>query len=207
MRIGTIASVRAKRASRGLMLGAAALVPAFDPANTSTLVTLSENNARMTSSATDRGSRSVQSKQPATGSYYFEVVALTVNGGTCIGVGNQLASVDDWVGSQDRTLGINAGAGDVFFAGENIGSPGVGAIAAGDVIGVCLNRSVGKVWFSRNGAFGSGQNAVANTGGFSSPGGDLYAMVSNSAGGSARLRTIASQFSYAAPSGYAAWGA
>jgi len=183
-------------------------IPAFDPANTSTLVTLSENNARMTSSATDRASRSVQSKQPATGSFYFEVANITVNGGTCIGVCNALASMDDWIGSTDRTIGVNATQGEVFSAGGGPGLSGVGAIVAGDVVGVCLNRNLGKVWFSKNGAFGSGQDPVTNTGGFTSPGGnDLYAAVSNSAEGSARLCTLSSQFSYAMPSGYVAWGA
>lgn len=181
--------------------------PAFDPANTSTLVTLSEDNIRMTSADTDRASRSVQSKSAISGLSYFEVANITVNGGTCIGVCNALASMDDWIGSTDRTLGVNATQGEVFSAGGGPGLSGVGAIVAGDVVGVCLNRNLGKVWFSKNGTFGSGQDPVANTGGFTSPGGaDIYAAVSNSAGGSARLRTFASQFTFPIPSGYVAWG-
>lgn len=207
MLVGSISGVR--RTRRALKLGDSSgvvVLPAFDPANTSPSVTLSENNARMTSSATDKASRSVQSKSAVSGNSYFEVMNVTVNAGTCIGVCNALASMEDWIGSTDRTLGVNAIGGEVFSAGGGPGFSGVGAIVAGDVVGVCLNRSIGKVWFSKNGAFGSGQDPVANTGGFTSPGGaDIYAAVSNSAGGSARLRTLASQFSYAIPSGYVAW--
>lgn len=209
MLIGSISGVR--RTRRALKLGDSSgvvVLPAFDPANTSTLVTLSEDNIRMTSSATDRASRSVQSKSAVSGNSYFEVQLVVVNTGSLVGVCNALASMEDWIGSTDRSLGLNASNGTAYTAaGSGTGDSGLGAAVAGDVIGVCLNRSSGKVWFAKNGSFGSGQNPLTDTGGFSSPGGaDIYAAVSNSAGGSARLRTFASQFTFPIPSGYVAWG-
>lgn len=208
MLVGSISGVR--RTRRALKLGdspAVVLIPAFDPANTSASVTLSENNARMTSSAVDRASRSVQGKTPGTGNFYFEMVGVTVDGGTLMGVMNGLCSVDDYLGGTDRSIGVNAPTGDVF-SGGNQGASGTGAFVAGDVIGVCLNRDLGKIWFRKNGVFGAGQDPLTNTGGFPTPGsGDLFAAASCSTGGSTRFRTLASQFSSPMPTGYAAWGA
>lgn len=208
MLVGSISGVR--RPKLTLRLGDSSgvvLIPAFDPANTSASATLSENNARVTTTAIDRASRSLQGKAPLAGAFYFEMVGVIVNGGTLVGVVNGLGSLDDYLGSTDRTLGLNSANGDVL-SGGGLGASGTGAYVAGDVIGVFLNRNLGKIWFSKNGVLASGQDPVGNTGGFPTPGsGDLYAAASVSNGGSTRFRTLVSQFSYPLLSGYTAWGA
>lgn len=200
-------ATRRSGASSRLSVAAIPSILAFDPANTSASATLSENNARVTTSEIDRASRSAQGKATGSGAFYFEMIGVVVNGGTLIGVMNGTGSLDDYLGSTDRTLGLNSANGDVL-SGGSLGASGTGAYVAGDVIGVYLNRNVGKVWFAKNGVLAAGQDPIANTGGFQTPGsGDLYAAASVSQGGSTRFRTVSSQFSYPLLSGYAAWGA
>lgn len=176
----------------------------YDPAFTNTFVTLSENNTRMTSSASDMASRSLRAAQ-GNGKYYFEVVILVPSGGAGIGVCNGSQPMEDWVGASDKSSGMDTDAGNVYYNGQNIGSDGLGSGTTNDVIGVSVDVLGRKAWYSKNGAFGSGQDPVAGTGGFQTPGGGLLVMTSAGSGGSFKLRTLSAQFTQPVPSGYVAW--
>lgn len=91
-------------------------------------------------------------------------------------------------------------------SGGNIGSAGLGTISDGDIIGVAVDFAAGKAWFSKNGTFGSGQNPATGTGGFTIPAGALFIAFSpKTLGANGRLRTLASQFLTAPPTGFTAW--
>lgn len=176
-------------------------VDAFDAANKSVQVTLSENNRRMTSAAANMGAKSITSK--AAGKFYFEFEIVAAPGG--LGVGNAAANVSSWVGSDANSVAWDISGGNVFSGGVSQGSAGIGSGVNGNVIGVAVDRTAGKVWFSKTGSFGAGQDPVAATGGFNLPAGAVFAFAAQNSGGSCRIRTATAQFTYSPPTGYVAW--
>lgn len=175
----------------------------FDLANTSASLTLAESGSRITSAASgDHGSRSTTSK--ATGKWYFEVEMVTLRGNA--GVKNSAHGKDDWVGDSTSSA-LDTNSGSAFAGGNNLGSAGIGTIANSNVIGVAVDVGAAKIWYSKNGTFGSGQNPATATGGFGLFfTGAVFAGVScGSNGSSFRLRTLASQFLTPPPSGFSAW--
>lgn len=175
----------------------------FDPANKSANVTLSEANLRATNaSAGDFNVRSVGSR--SSGKLYFEVQRVAGQQG--IGLCTSAWPTNAWVGSSALSIGMDPSADTIFTSGANQGSSGVGAPADGSIIGVAVDFTAGKVWFSKNGTFGSGQNPAIGTGGFTIPAGALFVAYSpKTLAANGRLRTLASQFLTAPPAGFSPW--
>ena len=89
---------------------------------------------------------------------------------------------------------------------SNVGT--VTALSDGDVVGLAVDLGTGDVWLSRNGTWTQGDPAAA-----SSPEGTVatsttyypFASAESPAATTVDLRTQASQFGYAIPSGFVAW--
>jgi len=107
--------------------------------------------------------------------------------------------------------GADAGAGyrrggAVMVNASNVGT--VTALSDGDVVGLAVDLGTGDVWLSRNGTWTQGDPAAA-----SSPEGTVatsttyypFASAESPAATTVDLRTQASQFGYAIPSGFVAW--
>lgn len=174
----------------------------FDPANKDASVTLSESNLRMTSAASDRGVKSVQSR--SSGKLYFEIEMVGSAAGT-LGLANASQATNAWVGSSGNSRGFDTATGGSGSGGSITGPTGVGALGSTNVLNISVDFPAGKVWFAKNGVLGSGQDPVAGTGGFSIPAGALFIMASGGNTASFRLRTTAAQFQSAPPTGFTAW--
>lgn len=177
----------------------------FDPANKSSAVTLSEANARMTSDTTDRGAKGARSN--STGKRYFEVQIVSADPSGGIGLALVAETVDTWVGATANSIGIDTGNRQVYWANVVAGTPNLDPMVQNDVVGVYVDYTAGKMWFTRNGALGVNQSPVQPNGGFDIPAGAFFIMVSANAGNSFRLRTTAGQFTGAVLSGYTPWDA
>lgn len=92
------------------------------------------------------------------------------------------------------------------------GEANVGALNAGNVLSVCVNIAIGRMWYRINGAgpwYGGGDPG-ANTGGFEigTTGSPLVPFfLANEAARSVTMRSAAGDFTYALPSGAVAWDA
>jgi hypothetical protein len=121
----------------------------WNPADKGTGVILSGGNltasASTSTSANWYSTRSVVSK--TSGKWYWEV---TVGANTvCIGIGGTGLSLSNFAGTSADSWGYY-GTGVIFNNSAGIGgSPA--SYAAGDVIGVALDRDVGTVKFYKNG--------------------------------------------------------
>lgn len=178
------------------------MASSFDPTNKDAAVTLSELNRRMTSAGVNKGVKGTSSR--SVGLLYFEVKQVAATAGTP-GLGNAAGNVGSWVGSDGNSRGFDGSSGLSYTSGTSSGSAGVGSIASGDVLGVAVNFTSGKCWFSKNGAFGSGQNPVTQSGGFSLPSGALFIMVAGGSGASFQIATETYALSYAPPAGFSPW--
>lgn len=175
----------------------------FDPANKSASITLSENNRR----AVNAGASNVNAKSTSSrssGLLYFEIELVSAQ--TSLGVATSGMPTNTWVGSSGASVGIDPSAGTIYASGTPQGSAGIGTGAAGNVFGVAVNFTSGKAWFSKNGAFGTGQVPASGTGGFTMPAGTLFIVAApQTTGADCRIRTETSQFSYTPPSGFSPW--
>lgn len=184
---------------------AAGAVPdTFNPAQTHGNLTLSESNGRATNTGAtgDFNTRSIQSR--TTGKVYFEIEKI--GSPQSIGICNSGLSTAGWLGQNGNSNGLDTVTGAVAMNGGSIGSAGLGSIPDGSILGIAIDFTAAKVWYSKNGVFGSGQVPASGTGGFAIPTGAIFAAFApKDLGASGRLRTVSTQFLTAPPSGFTAW--
>ena|GEM_PF-1261110 len=144
-----------------------------------------------------KGGRATKSK--TSGKWYFEVTLDAPYSG--IGVAN--ASWD---------LNYSSGNQFTYYSYNGASYPGGGALGtgyvAGDVVGVAVDVTNGKVWFSKNGVWQGGGDPVAGTGGFTAPAAPLFPSYwLQSTGAAAQITGAFSSdlFASAAPTGFLAW--
>lgn len=141
----------------------------------------------------------------STGKWYWEIT-LT-NGDSVdavIGVAN--ASPDlDWGLGNSNLPGVAFGADGYIYTSNNQGEGEVCGYSEGQVIGVALDVSTARVYFSNNGAWLTGSDPATNTGGRPTglSGMDSYPAVSPN-GTMLTANFGQSAFKYPPPSGYSA---
>jgi hypothetical protein len=193
----------------------------INPLSIGSSVTISNGNLTFTNSSTDHrmiiGSMAVSS-----GKWYAEFTVTSI-GGTYPQIG--IVDITQWSansqpGAKSRGWGYLSD-GSVFNTNSPIDT-GEATYTAGDVIGVAIDLTNNKVYFSKNGTFINSADPAAGTNGYSITSGKTYCFTGSTIlyGGSANLWnanfgsppfTIASgnadangfgNFEYAVPSGY-----
>lgn len=181
----------------------------WDPAKTGSGITLSNGNLTATYSSGTYGVMATTS-HAATGKYYFEQLWSTVYTGGNSPMGGVVLGT--WVyntGSPTFNVagawGIQSSGAYTYGDGSYKGS-GV-TFANGDVLGVAVDLSAGKIWFAKNNTWilsgdpAAGTNATWTT----LPASALYPAVRFSGGGVATARFASADLGYALPSGFSVW--
>lgn len=150
----------------------------------------------------------------AVGKRYFEVVMNQATTSPFIAIG---VSTSSWLTSSTAALGADAYSwGYSQQTGNkrnNNSSTTYGAsLTSGDVCGVAVDFSAGKIWFSKNGTWQASGDPVAGTneafanlaGTVVAPTAHLYRLTAPRHIVSAHFKT--SDFTYAPPTGYIGWG-
>lgn len=201
--------------SRGVaFFGAAAASSGvtWNPGDTATKVTLS--GANLVASRLGDTTQSFASVRATTGKtagkWYFEVVigAGGVPLYTLIGVAKSSAALTNFVGSDANGWGYYADTGQKYT--NNVVASFGASYVNGDVLGIALDMTAGKVWFAKNNTWQASGNPAAGTGeAFSGIAGTIFPMASlyngNRATDSATGRFKTSAFSYTPPAGFSAW--
>lgn len=182
---------------------AVAVAPLWNAADKSTAVILSNDDTTMANPGSVGNWRTARSvTHYSTGQRYAKI--LFVGGQITVGVCDAGYNLDTIIGGDAAHDAYGRWSGGV---GQNTGvftaDGSAVAISTGDVIGLYLNFTAGKVWFEINGSVISGGNPALGTSPSSTftPGLDLYLAASAADGGSsATLQAVDSP-----PSGFAAW--
>ncbi len=188
------------------------VISTWDPANTSSLVTLSNANKTATSNSTSLGSTR-GSKGQNSSKLYFEVTAQQFSRAQpSVGVCNAGFTLTNSVGGDTNSFGISV-SGSVWQEFYN-SVPGLtsSALAAGDIIGVAVDFTTSpiQIFMHRNGTWfnGSGPAGTPDNSTFSN-GTTLYPVASLSTFSTliaqCTINTGGSAFAYTMPSGYFAW--
>lgn len=169
----------------------------FNPSDKAAGVTLSGGNLVVTgTSGSVRTIRAI-----ASGKGYAEVRVDNPGATGAVGCANSSATITAYVGANANGIGYWT-TGDVYQNSSVIDT--IGALSAGDIVNIAVDRTAGKMWLGKNGTFSG--NPAAGTGGYTLPAGDVYVMVSTSTGGQLTANFGASAFAYSPPSGFPAWG-
>lgn len=188
---------------------ASAYSSTWDPAKKASTITLANDNYDATNPSGTNNQSVLGTTSKSTGKFYFEVLITGSNAASgAVGVGNASANTNSWTGSDGNSVGVDLGVRNVFMNGGSQGASGISsAILSGDVIGACVDRTGGKIYFSRNGTFGTGIDPVAGTGGYNIPAGAVFPMEGvYQTNQNAHIRTALFDFLTPPPSGFAAWG-
>lgn len=164
----------------------------FDPTTPpkSTLATLSETNARVTiASGSDQGARSTNSW--SSGKIYAEFEILNIT--NCqLGVISAAGSLTQWLSLGPGT--IMGPDGTVSSGGNNIGASGIGAVIAGNILGVEIDIDGGTLEYAKNNVYGGSRKFISA--------GTLFLCAGGNAGMSVRLHTTAANCAFTPRSGY-----
>lgn len=184
----------------GMMMGAN-LPPALttlNPSDKNANVTLSNGNLTATATTNSLGVRATTSI--SAGKFYFEAkVDSVVSAGQRIGVATAALSLASVVSGAAAT--IYYASGTVFAVGA--AGVAIGSYGVGDVVGMAVDATASKIWFSVNGAWNG--DPVAGTGGFAIPAGTVFPVI---APGQTSFVTanFGNGFAHAAPAGFQRWG-
>jgi hypothetical protein len=106
---------------------------------------------------------------PKTGKYYWEVnadvVATTNEAG--VGIGSQLGSLSNLVGSDNQSWGFYNNAGTALqLRHDSVNTPfaDTGTFQTGDYVQIAFDADTGKLWFGLNGTFLDSGDPGAGTG-------------------------------------------
>lgn len=137
----------------------------------------------------------------------FELKIISYGGSSRAGVLSAGASLTTYLGNSASGIGAVGLYLDVSGFSK-VGSDGGSTEATNDYLFFALNFSTGKGWFARNGIYRRGGDPAAGTLEDFTFSGAVYPAVSSySPGNTYRLRTKASEFQTAMPSGFASWAA
>lgn len=175
----------------------------WNAADKNASTTLRNNNMTFVSAAATLLQRATTGK--STGKYYYE---FTVPTGATAGY----VSISNATDANSAVWGNSANNWGYAFSGlkYNSGSASYGNTwANNDVIGVAVDLTNGKIWFSKNGTWQASGDPVAGTNAaYTTLSGTLYP--STGARGDVcqvTLNTGATPFAYTPPTGYSAWDA
>ena len=173
----------------------------WNPADRNASVGLSNGDLTMTANAADVAVRGTIGR--SSGKLYFETRVDAASGGSNdIGVMTAAASLANgwWVGRDSYGYGY-AGTGNILTA--NTSTPGAPTFGAGDMIGVAVDLTAGRIWWSKNGVWTG--NPIAGTGGRAITAGTYFPAASGASGAVNTANFGASAFASAVPRGFAPW--
>ena len=165
----------------------------WNPSDKGTNVTLSNGNNTATWTGYEANTRGLYGK--SSDKLYLE---FTTTGASYIAIGlaNSSAPLNSDAFSSSGIIAYRGYNGNILPGNSAYGA----AYADGDVIGVAVNFTDGKITFYKN---NTSQGVITGL-----PSGTLFPFAMGCSSGfsmSATLRTETSQFSYTPPSGYSAW--
>jgi len=191
---------------------AAVVAATLDPANKGSLITLSNGNLTATRGAGAAAYGSVISTtSKTTGKHYFEVhidSCPTVSY-IIVGIGASYATAAPAIGVSATSYGFYQDTGQKY--NNNVLAAYGSHFNSGAVIGVAVDMTNGKIWFSVNNAWVASGDPAAGTGAaYSGITGPQFAMASpyqNATPTDAvTFRFAAAAQTYSPPSGFTAWG-
>ncbi len=170
----------------------------WDPANTDTGTTLTNGN--LTATVTTGGAWTSTRSTPGqlTGKWYWEITVVASSGGSFTRIGVTNASALTVLGSDGNSWGYECN-GDKGHAGSDVAYGAT--FINGDVIGVALDLDDGTLTFFKNGVSQGVAFSTGLTGAMLYPGATGYSL--NDA---VTANFGASNFAYAPPSGFIAYG-
>lgn len=192
----------------GMMSGAKAFAT-WNPMDAGGDMVLSNGNLTWSAPADSRPSPAGQILRATTakssGKYYFEITFVS---GTnmMFGVAKAGSFLGYRLGADADGYGYSAALGSVANNNTTIASGGA-SVAASDVVGIAIDLTASKLWFSKNNVWQFSGNPAAGTGGISIATGNYYPSSGTAdVAASGMLNVGAVALAYAPPSGFLAWG-
>jgi hypothetical protein len=204
-------------AGKGAVGGGGGATTTFDPAHTSTNITLSGGNltvVNLIGSVNGDLARTVASH--STGKFYNE---YTVTGDSLVGYDMSLSLLNGAHGVTNATIGQGGDTGslqnatadpNIYINGSSVGNTGL-TFASGDVYGIAVSLTAMLIWVRKNGGNWNNNAGYApdGTGGIdisTLTGGPFYAAVSIENPTNQWVANFGgSAYGTAAPSGYGNW--
>ena len=183
----------------------------WNPSDKGSNITLTngDRTAAQTVSGSFHSVRATHGK--TTGKHYFEVRHDQANTApySLIGVCTSAHSMSSGSLADDANgFAYYEQTGEKFTNGA--GSSYGASYTAGDVVGVALDMTSGKIWFAKNGVWQNSGNPAAGTGeAFSGLAGTMFAALSIYSGNPRTTMTgrfKAADFTYSPPAGFSAYG-
>lgn len=172
----------------------------LDPANTSSNIALSGGNlTAFNASGGWSSSFGLSSHTHSSGQYYFEV--LTSSGTVVCGVGNSSSPLNNFLGSDCNGWSYDD-AGFFLHCGA-----GIGTTAFAGIIGIAVDISSGKIWFSiSNGTWLGGGNPTTGTSPtYTGVTGTLFPIISVNTNSICTVNFGATSYTYTPPIGFGNW--
>lgn len=184
----------------------------FDGAVANVTLSGGDRIASHSNTTNNSGARSLVLKTAR--KWYFEVtIAATHGAGDCAGILASAGTFTNLVTNGSNCLAVYLGSGNIF-AGNSYSGKTLGAIAAGDIIGIAVDLSARRGWIRKNGGNWNGDAAadpVTGVGGVPLQATDSFAPAVGFGGAGTAVNDgmaiNAGQMAYtmANPSGYADW--
>ena len=179
----------------------------WNPSAKGTAIVLSNGNKTIKSTASWNAARATLGR--STGKWYYEmIVSVGGNGFSFIGAGTSAATLNGCCTGNTASWGYYGGPGNLRGLGKNA-SPNATPYKSGTfTIGVAVDLSLDRIWWSRQGVWQLGGNpATGYKPTFSNVAGTIYPQASVAlSNATATLRACASELKYAPPAGFTAWG-
>jgi hypothetical protein len=172
----------------------------LNPADKHANITLSNGDLTCTSAVA--GYTAVRATQgKSTGKWYWEIHADNLTAGILVGIGNGSMTLNNYVGGDANGIGYNSFNGNKYNStNATYGS----SWSTGNTIGIALDMTNGRIFFSVNGTWQNSGDPVAGTGfAYSGLTGTMYPACSAYNGTILTANFGATAFSYTPPTGYA----
>lgn len=182
----------------------------WNPANFSSHLLLSNSNKTETRDSAADGwyaGRAVTGNRPSDdGARYFEIHVDAMSIKHLLGFSSNTLDQTNYIGGDSVSAGWHGSAGQYYYNKTGKTAP-LGTYAAGDVLMFAVSAS-GHLFFGKNGAWDG--DPVADTGyayalGVGATTTWYPAASTYHTGDAVTLRVLASEFSYAPPTGYSSW--
>lgn len=177
----------------------------WNPSDKAATIVLSNSNMTAVVSANPSSESVRGTVGKSSGKSYFELYANSITKNEYLGIANSSYPIGGYYLGQDAN-GWGCTASGTKVNNSTFASTGV-TFASGDVIGIALDMGAGKVWWSKNNVWFSGDPATGTSPLFTGLSGTIFPAVSEYAStAEITLRTTAAQQTYMPPSGFTAWG-
>lgn len=192
----------------------AAAPVAWNAGDKASEISLSNGNRTATRSTSANNNAAVRATTAkSSGKHYFEVrvdTSVGTAGGdySIYGIASAALGLNAYVGSTAASYGYEHSTGNKYNNGS---SAALGAaLAAGDVLGIAVDLTAGKIWFAKNNTWqGSGDPAAGTNAAYTGVSGTFYPAASLYKTPTTQhvltARFAAADLGYSPPSGFSAW--